>query len=147
MISSSEAETKLIARAILENAAKKNRNTSITIALNGELGAGKTRFAQGVAEFLQIGRKITSPTFVLMKKYDVRDRVFEKKIRKFYHLDCYRVNSSKEIQDIGWEDVVSDPGNIILVEWAEKIEDILPQNTIRVSIKETGENTREITVK
>lgn len=131
--SSSVEETKELATRILREALKEKRNGALVLALEGELGAGKTHFAKGVASYLGIERNITSPTFVLMKRYG-----------NFYHLDCYRVHASNEILDLGWEEIISDTGNIVLVEWAERIKDILPPGTIWLHFKNKGENKREI---
>src|SRR3989344_3171440 len=146
-ISSSEEETGLIARGLLESVAGTREDSALVIALEGKLGAGKTRFAQGIARHLQINRNITSPTFVLMKKYDIAGKIFSRRIKTFYHLDCYRINSSKEILDIGRQNIIADPANIVLVEWSEKIRDLLPQNVVKITIKEKNENEREIIIK
>ena len=146
-VSSSEEETKLIARGLLESAVGIRQDSALVIALEGKLGAGKTRFVQGVAEYLRISRNVTSPTFVLMKKYNIPSKVFLKQIKTLYHFDCYRINSSKEILDIGWQNIITDPSNIVLAEWAERINDILSQNTIKITIKEKSENEREIIIK
>ena len=146
-ISYSEEETKLIARRLLESTGGTGESGALVIALYGKLGAGKTRFVQGVAEYLRISRNITSPTFVLMKKYNISSKVFLKQAKTLYHFDCYRINSSKEILDIGWQNIITNPSNIVLAEWAERIEDILPQNAVKVAIKEKSENEREIIIK
>lgn len=145
-ISSSEKETKTIAGYSLEIVMAKNRKAAIVVALEGKLGAGKTRFVQGAAKYMQTDRNVTSPTFVLMKKYNVPNMACPYQIRYFYHLDCYRVNSSEEILDIGWQSIISNPANIVFVEWAEKIKDILPKNSVLVTIKEKGKNKREISL-
>lgn len=126
-------ETKELAVRILQEALKQKRSGALVLALEGELGAGKTHFAKGVAGHLGIERNVTSPTFVLMKRYG-----------NFYHLDCYRVHASDEILDLEWKEIISDTKNIVLVEWAERVKDILPQGTIWLHFKNKGENKREI---
>lgn len=139
-ISSSTEETKKLAASFLEKTLKEKREGALVIGLEGELGAGKTHFAKGVAEHLGIERNITSPTFVLMKRYGPTGGGF----KNFYHLDCYRIYSAEEILDLGWEEIISDPKNIVLVEWAERIKDVLPPGTIWLHFKNKGEDNREI---
>ncbi|OGZ63125.1 MAG: tRNA (adenosine(37)-N6)-threonylcarbamoyltransferase complex ATPase subunit type 1 TsaE, partial [Candidatus Spechtbacteria bacterium RIFCSPLOWO2_02_FULL_38_8] len=108
--------------------------------LVGELGAGKTQFAQGAAEYLGIKRNVTSPTFVLMKKYKLTGGNFN----AMYHIDCYRLHSSRELLDLGWKEIAKEPNNIIFIEWAEKVKNILPEYTIWVTMKDIGNNKREV---
>jgi len=146
--SSSVEETKKIAASILSMALDKKRQGALVLALEGELGAGKTHFAQGIAKYLEIERNVTSPTFVLMKKYSIAKRGLS--FKRLYHLDCYRVYSSDEILDLGWQDITSDSTNIILVEWAERIEDIIPKDAVWINfknIKSNSKNERIIEVK
>lgn len=107
------------------------------VALTGELGAGKTVFVRGVAAALGIPGPVTSPTFTLIHEYPGAVPV--------YHMDLYRLNSPREILDIGVEDYFYGSG-ICLVEWAEKLGDLLPSGAIRVTIRHHGEHSREITI-
>ncbi|MEX0878084.1 MAG: tRNA (adenosine(37)-N6)-threonylcarbamoyltransferase complex ATPase subunit type 1 TsaE [Candidatus Spechtbacterales bacterium] len=143
-------ETKKIAAHVLDVFWDKKRSNALVVGLTGELGAGKTHFAQGVAEHLGLKRNITSPTFVIMKKYGVKKENFNTKkfsdVNYLYHFDCYRVGLSKEVQDIGWDEIVSNLDNIVLVEWAERIKTIMPDNSIYISIENTSEDSRVLTV-
>lgn len=138
----SPSETKKLAGKILKKTSERNREGALVFALSGQLGAGKTKFVQGAAEFLGVKRNVTSPTFVLMKRYDLLGA-----FKSFYHFDCYRLYSSKEILDLGWEKIISNPKNIVFVEWSEKIKDVLPSGTIHVIIKERGESGRELDIR
>ncbi len=113
------------------------------VALEGELGAGKTTFIQGFAKALDIKSKIKSPTFVLMKKYKVSDKI------NLYHLDCYRVGDHKDLKISEFKEILdmSHNHNIVLIEWAERIKKILPKKHITVHIDHVNENTRKITIK
>ena len=102
------------------------------ICLSGDLGSGKTTFAQGVLHGLGAKGPYTSPTFVVMKQYKKRISNFKfqisnqiqspkSKIENIYHIDCYRINS-KDILDLGWEEIISGKNNIVIVEWAERIQ-------------------------
>ncbi|OGM17052.1 tRNA (adenosine(37)-N6)-threonylcarbamoyltransferase complex ATPase subunit type 1 TsaE [Candidatus Woesebacteria bacterium RBG_19FT_COMBO_47_8] len=118
-----------------------NLNGGQILALTGDLGSGKTTFVQGFAEGLgHIGR-IISPTFILMRKYDLPDG-------DFYHVDLYRFedNVEKEVENIGLRDIWGNKDNIVVIEWAEKIKNLLPENTKWLKFEMVGENERKITV-
>lgn len=122
----SAAETKLLASKF---AAK---HSGSIIALTGELGSGKTTFVQGFAKGLGIKEKITSPTFVIIRQYP----------NNFYHVDLYRIDN---FQELGLEEILANPNNIVLIEWAEKIKD-LPKNTIKIIIEKLGGDKRLIAI-
>ncbi len=109
------------------------------LALSGELGSGKTTFVQGFAEGLGIEGRIISPTFILMRKYG----------KNFYHIDLYRLqeNIENEVKSLGIEDVWSNPRNIVVIEWAEKIKKIVPKNVKWIKFENLGEDGRKITIK
>lgn len=112
------------------------------LALTGELGSGKTTFAQGLAKGLGIKQRIISPTFILMRKYDLGSK-------NFYHVDLYRLedNVEREVRNLGIEEIWDDPKNIIVIEWAEKIKNMLPKNKMWIEFENLGEDKRKITVK
>ena len=120
---------------IAEKFAKTLKPNDIVI-LNGEMGAGKTVFAKGVAKGLKIKDSITSPTFVYMNDYN----------GKLYHYDCYRLKSGEEAESLGLSDYFY-AGGICLIEWAENIKEILPQKYITVNIIKTDEQSRKIEIK
>ena len=105
------------------------------VCLTGDLGAGKTVFAQGVAVGLSVLEEITSPTFALVNTYhgDV----------EFYHYDMYRINDLDEIFETGIYDMIYSPA-VSLIEWAENIAAILPANCKQVTIRRVDDTTREI---
>lgn len=113
--------------------AKRAKKTAVVLGLQGNLGGGKTTFLQGFAKGLGIKEKILSPTFVIQKRFS-----------NFYHIDCYRLKNEKDILELGWKKIISDPKNIVAVEWPEKIKKVLPKNTIFVNFKFINEGTREI---
>jgi tRNA threonylcarbamoyladenosine biosynthesis protein TsaE len=110
------------------------------VALYGDLGAGKTTFVQGFAKGLGIEKRIISPTFVILRSY------VGKKFN-FHHIDLYRLDSEQDIIDQGILDLFDDPKNIIAIEWAEKMEKILPKNLIKITLKYMNEKEREIDVR
>ncbi len=117
--------------------------TGQVICLQGDLGGGKTTFTKGFAKGLGIKQNITSPTFVLMKEYLVNTQ----NIYKFYHLDCYRIKDSKDVAELGLTDIMNNLNNIVIIEWAEKIADILPKNCLHIQFEFVDENTRKISIK
>jgi tRNA threonylcarbamoyladenosine biosynthesis protein TsaE len=116
------------------------RSDSATIiALSGDLGAGKTTFAQGIARALGIEENVTSPTFVIEKIYQLDGQKFSRLI----HIDAYRLNDPHELEVLGWKEIIADPANLILVEWPEKAAGLIPADALRISFTGSGES-REI---
>ena len=114
------------------------------VALSGDLGSGKTTFAKSFAAVLGLRPEdVTSPTFVIEKRFDVGDHAH---FKKFIHIDAYRLEKPGEIERLGWKQTVADPGNLILIEWPEKIGEALPGDAVRISFKFIDEKTREIVV-
>ena len=134
-ISHSEAETE----ALGEKLARSLPEHGVVIAMYGELGAGKTAFVRGLARGLEVDGAVTSPTFTIVNEYDGKTPLF--------HFDMYRLGSSDELFDIGWDDYLARSG-VCAVEWSERVSDALPDDTIYVDIArgEEDENTRTITV-
>jgi len=108
-----------------------NQKNATVFALIGELGSGKTTFVQRFARACGIKQTITSPTFVLLKQYG-----------NIIHIDAYRLKNSKELEDLGYYELLKDPENVIFIEWADRISDILPENCIKLYFKH-GENENE----
>ncbi|MEY2985888.1 MAG: hypothetical protein RJB24_117 [Candidatus Parcubacteria bacterium] len=113
IISKSSVETQAIAKNIAQEIIAKKRSN--VVLLEGELGGGKTTFSQGFLSSLGVPQAVTSPTFVIMKSYDIPSSEY-----KVYHLDLYRLNQEWEVLDLGIMDIISNPNNILLIEWASK---------------------------
>jgi tRNA threonylcarbamoyladenosine biosynthesis protein TsaE len=103
------------------------------VLLDGEMGAGKTVFAKGVAKGLGIEEEVTSPTYAYMNDYD----------GVLFHYDCYRIESVEQAEHLGLADYF-DMGGICLIEWAQNIAPLLPKKVKRVCIRKISEGTREI---
>ena len=112
-----------------------------TIALTGNLGSGKTAFVKALAKALGIKENITSPTFVLLKVYNIN----YKSVNKFVHVDCYRLRGQEDLFDIGLGDYLNYDNIIVALEWADKIVN-LPKNTIFVDIKIVDKDKRSIKI-
>ena len=121
-----------------EEVAKSLRGGDV-LAFTGSLGMGKTAFTRGLARGLGCRGRVTSPTFTIVNEYDGKTPPF--------HFDMYRLGSSDELFDIGWDDYLA-RGGVCAVEWSERVSDALPDDTIYVDIArgEEDENTRTITV-
>lgn len=135
-LSNSEEETKKLAAKIAKE--KQNR----IFALSGSLGAGKTIFVQGFAEGLTIKEKILSPTFVLIRHHRIPNTS-----KTLYHIDLYRLEDIKNIKQLGLQEIWTNPNNIIIIEWAQKIKEFLPKNTLWIYFEIMDYNKREIIVK
>lgn len=127
-ISKSTEETQAFAR----DYAKTLRGGDVVI-LDGEMGAGKTAFAKGIAKGLGIAEEVTSPTYAYMNDYDGR----------LFHYDCYRIENVEQAERLGLADYF-DMGGICLIEWAQNIAPLLPPVVKRVRIEKRGENERAI---
>lgn len=141
-LSKSALATKRFAESLARKILKKKAKgvDAIVLALSGDLGSGKTIFVKGFAKGLNIKKNILSPTFFLMKRYPIKNSFF----KNFYHIDCYRMKSAREITRLGWKGLVKNPENIIAVEWVEKINKILPKQHLRIRLKHKNRNQRII---
>ena len=109
------------------------------VAYTGDLGAGKTAFTRGLARGLGVTEPVTSPTFTIVNEY-------ESGRRPLFHFDMYRLGSSEELYDIGWEDYLS-RGGVCAVEWSEIVDDALEPDAIRVDLRRgETENRRQVTI-
>jgi len=147
-ISNSEAETKKMAQGIFQKHSKLLPKKSLIFALQGELGSGKTQFAKGLGSFLKIKENIISPTFTIIREYPYRK---SKLSGIFYHLDTWRLERGEELLDLGLEEMLK-PGNVIAIEWMQKIKQILEHfqnkketHLIWITIESLSENQRRIT--
>jgi len=98
-----------------------------TLALQGELGAGKTTFVKGLARALGIREVVHSPTFILVKPYKTRIKNQESRIKNLIHADAYRIAKGEELIFVGLDEFFQDKDAVIVIEWADKIKKILPR--------------------
>lgn len=116
----------------------------ILVTLKGDLGAGKTSMTQGILARFGAEKPYTSPTFVIMKQYDIHNDTHPT-VRRIYHVDAYRVDAEK-LLSIGWDEWVHDEHGLVIVEWPERIQEILPENRMNISLQWLDENQRLIQV-
>ena len=133
-------ETKILAQKFVEALTK--REEAVVVALDGDLGSGKTTFSQFVGEALGVRDAIQSPTFLIEKIYELYDKPWKHLI----HIDAYRLDKEEELLHLGWKEIISRQDNLVLVEWAEKVKGILPEGTIHISFKHISEREREIEI-
>jgi tRNA threonylcarbamoyladenosine biosynthesis protein TsaE len=153
-------ETKELGREVGNNLKNKllnkpSSNGALVLALTGDLGSGKTTFIQGLADGLGIKQRIISPTFIIIRSYNMEHKTKKEKptsevrrLKTFYHIDLYRLeeNVEREMKNLGIDEIMSDPLNILAIEWAEKAKDYLPKNTKWIKFEYVNENKRRITV-
>ena len=134
-IANSISELQTIAQQIIDS----YKNDRIFI-LEGEMGAGKTTLTKSICKHLGANDNVCSPTFAIVNQY------YSEKAGDIYHFDFYRINKEQEAFDIGFEEYLYS-GNYCFIEWAEKVSNLLPLHYIIISIKETQDQKREITLK
>lgn len=123
------------------------------IGLSGELGSGKTTFAQSFAKAIGIKERVISPTFMIMKKFQIpkikSQANFKNQTKSFktlIHIDAYRIKEAGEMLDLGWREMIENPENIILVEWPENIKKIFPKNYFLLKFGHVDEKKRAIDI-
>lgn len=109
------------------------------LCLDGELGAGKTTFTQGLLQGLGIKGPYTSPTFVIMKEYK------PKNFTAVYHIDAYRIGPD-DLLSLGWKETVAGKQNITIVEWSDRVKKILPKKCLKIKFRWLEKNKRQITL-
>lgn len=131
----SDAARKLAARLVPTN------EGATVVTLSGDLGAGKTTFARAFARAFGIEEEITSPTYVIEKIYKPSTGPFE----RFIHVDAYRLNGAHDLEVLGWRELLQESGDLIVVEWPEKVEGAIPQDAIRIALELSKDDSRTIT--
>jgi tRNA threonylcarbamoyladenosine biosynthesis protein TsaE len=152
-ITKSAEETQKLGESLVKRLIKRKADKEAAVlALEGDLGGGKTTFVQGMARVLNIKERITSPSFVLIKKYQITPPQpspyirggRREGLRNFYHIDCYRLTKSWQLQELGFGEIINSPQNLVVIEWAQRIPEILPGSTTRIEFEWIGENRRKI---
>jgi tRNA threonylcarbamoyladenosine biosynthesis protein TsaE len=129
-----ESETPTIARRILSLISPDQTGATV-VALQGDLGAGKTTLTKTLANELGVQETVVSPTFVIAKFYETSGQSFQHLV----HIDAYRIESTEELQPLGWNELLNHPNTLVVVEWPEHIQSALPKNMHHFSISHDGE--------
>jgi len=125
-------ETQRFARILFSSLRRRKLSHALVVALQGELGAGKTTFVQGLLRSLGVKQNILSPTFVIMKRFSLRNR--KTHFRNVYHIDAYRIHP-RDLVALNIHTIFEDPNTLVVVEWAERIKKLLPPETIWLQFK------------
>ena len=142
-----EKELENTAENLIDRLNDQNHKSAQIIALYGNLGAGKTTFTKEIANYLKILEKITSPTFNILKTFEIKNPENKNiKFKKLIHIDTYRLDLPEELERLGFLDLINDSENLIVIEWPEIVEEILPKNTVKVKFKIVDHTTRELDI-
>lgn len=136
-------ETAAYAQLVAGEILKKGRDEegAVVLALTGALGAGKTTFTKAFAEACGVPGSVTSPTFVIEKRYALTNKSFDLLV----HIDAYRLESANELEVLGFRKLLTDSSNLILLEWPEKVAEIIPQTARWIRFAHVSESERAIT--
>lgn len=115
---------------------------AVVLALSGDLGAGKTTLVQLLAKVLGVTETVTSPTFVVMKQYETMNVTFTELV----HIDAYRIEDIDEMRPLGFTALLAQSGLLMCIEWAERIESLLPAHTITATLVLNRDETRTLTI-
>ncbi len=141
-VSKNIEDTRKLAVTFLQNL-KASQKGATVVCLSGDLGSGKTAFAKEVGDIVGIPRdEITSPTFVIMKIFDIQHPDFKRLI----HIDAYRLQKENELINLGWNEIIDEPKNLILIEWPEMVRGLIPKDAQTIKFTFVDEQTREIKV-
>lgn len=145
-VTSSAQETEQLGEAF----AKKLRIGDV-VALFGELGSGKTTFVQGLSKGLGVRRRIISPTFIIVRSYELKTQNSKLKTtaqsaKLFYHVDLYRIEDRNELQGLGLQEILRDKDSIVAIEWAQKMGEFLPEDRWDIRFDFISEEKRELTI-
>jgi len=140
-LSKSVGETAQIAANFVKTSLAKQDFGATIVGLYGELGSGKTTFMKYLALNFGVSETIQSPTYVIEKIYELEKQLFKHLI----HIDAYRIEKEKEMIDLGWEEIIADPKNLICIEWPEKISGIMPPHIV-IKFDHVSETERKISI-
>lgn len=141
MISKSPHDTEAIAREYARKLEPREGKATV-IGLSGELGSGKTTFVKAFAAALGLrADDITSPTFVIQKSFLLPAGA---RFKKLVHIDAYRLEKPEEMLRLGWQELLTEKSNLILIEWPEHIGPAMPSDAQWISFSHDGENSRKI---
>ncbi len=137
----SAEELDLIAAEVLARAREHKGKGAVVLALQGELGAGKTSLVQAIARALGVTETITSPTFVILKSYETTDSAFTRLV----HIDAYRIEDPEELAILDFEAMTKEDGTLVAIEWPERVAALVPQDALRISLAHEADGRRSIT--
>ena len=116
---------------------------ALIVTLSGELGAGKTAFVQAIAKVFGVLDTVTSPTFVVEKVYELPTDT-ARGFARLVHIDAYRLTGSKELEMLGWQELIAESSNLIFLEWPERVLELIPSDAIRTELKHLENETHSL---
>lgn len=131
-----------LARFLLQFQIKPSDRACV-LALYGNLGAGKTALTKALAQELRVEEHVTSPTFVIQKRYSTRHA----HLRSLVHIDAYRLGCAAELAQLDFSELLQDSGALVVVEWAERVEELLPPHTLRVYLGVNPDASRSVSIR
>lgn len=148
MQSNSTLETKKIAKNIAERLLShslRSHQEPLVFGLVGDLGSGKTFFVKNFLNVLGVKAKVHSPTFVLMREYEIKkSQLAKNKYSKAYHIDVYRLNNKKDLKHLNFSEILKEKNAIVFIEWADKIKKLLPKQTTWIKFKHGDKENERI---
>ncbi len=134
-------ELSIFASEFLRQIEEVENNTTI-VALHGDLGAGKAAFVQALGKVLKVEEAMTSPTFTIMRQYDIGHKLFDRLV----HIDAYRLETEEEFRPLKIEELFKQPRTLVFIEWAEKMSNILPKEIFNLSFTINNDESRSVTI-
>ncbi len=136
-------DTREIAAKVAANI-EPNKEEATVIGLYGDLGSGKTTFMKFFAEHFGVEEDVQSPTFVIMKIYKIlSSKLQAPSFSKLIHIDAYRLDSGQELLNLGFQEILSDPRNIVCIEWPERVSEVLPKHIVLNFSHAEGDEKRD----
>ena len=152
IITENAKETQKFAAGLAKKLIKKSAyKSALVIALEGELGSGKTTFIKGFSRAFGVREKVLSPTFVLIHKHQIqnskiKNQNYISKFKNLYHVDAYRLKSEKDLLKLGIKEIFNNPENIVLIEWADRVKKVIPKTAVWIRLDHLGRNKRKIKI-
>lgn len=125
-----------LAEGLLTTLNEADQTGAVVLGLTGPLGAGKTTFVQSLARQLGVHERVTSPTFIIMKSYELPHPAFDRLV----HIDAYRIETTAEMLVLGWQELLATPRTLVCIEWPEIISPLLPRDYYQLTFTFTGED-------
>lgn len=145
LIKFNENQKRKISEKILNKVLRIKNKKAKVIALSGELGVGKTTLTKEIGNILEIKNIIVSPTFVIMKIYQIGvGSKYYSNFKKLIHIDAYRLDDSLELLKFGWNKILEDKENLIIIEWPERVMSSIDEETFWVKLKHIDDETRSL---
>lgn len=142
IITTNAQETKRLGERLATNLKGELTDGAYVLALNGDLGSGKTTFVQGFAHGLGIATRLPSPTYIIVRRYELKHTNFS----DLFHIDVYRLENVSDMTDLGMTEILSNPAHVVLVEWAEKMKHFNDIANVTVNFTILKGDQRRITI-